>query len=362
MMAMTEAPISIRSAPVSLRRRALAPASAPRDDREAERLLHLDPVTRVYSDLRVRDLPSLLRAGDVVIVNDAATMPASLRARYQGRELEVRLLSHQGGSVFRVALFGEGDWHVDTDVRATPPVLAVGATLSIGPLRAKVVAVSERSPREVTVELDREGSSLWSSLYALGRPIQYSHVPGALPLWAVQTAFGARPWAMEMPSAGRPLSWNLIHALVERGVIVRALTHAAGISATGDPAIDRALPLPERYDIPARTVEAIAAARARGGRIVAVGTSVTRALEGSAAQNDGVSTAGTGITDLKLGARTRRRVVDGLLTGMHDDDRTSHFALLRAFAEEKALEKAFDHAAAVGYLGHEFGDSMLILS
>jgi S-adenosylmethionine:tRNA ribosyltransferase-isomerase len=361
MMTMTEAPGSLRAPVASSRPRVLRPASGPRDDREAERLIHLDPLTGAFRDLRVGELPTLLCAGDVVIVNDAATMPASLRARWNARDLELRLLAHEGGSRFRAALFGEGDWHVDTDVRVAPPCLAVDAVLDLGGLRARVVSVSSRSARDVVIELDRQDDRLWSALYALGRPIQYSHVPHALPLWAVQTSYAARPWAMEMPSAGRPLSWNLIHALVARGVTVRALTHAAGISATGDPAIDHALPLPERYDIPERTVVAITEARGRGGRVIAIGTSVTRALEGATAQNGGVLRAGIGITDLRLGAHTRRRVVDGLLTGMHDDDRTSHFALLRAFAEENVLERAFDHAAAVGYLGHEFGDSMLIL-
>ena len=362
MWAMTEAPDSLRRVPPSSRRRALSPASGPRAiDHEDERLIHLDPRMHATRDLRVRDLPSLLRPGDVVVVNDAATLPASLPASALSRRLEVRLLSHEGGSRFRVALFGEGDFRVDTDVRPPPPVLSAGAAFDVGPMRAHVLSVSPRSPRELEIELDREGASLWSTLYSIARPIQYSHVPQPLPLWAVQTSFGARPWAMEMPSAGRPLTWNLLRALVDRGVTVRAITHAAGVSATGDPRIDRALPLPERFEVPRRTVEAIDAARARGGRIVAVGTSVTRALEGSAALHGGVLTAGTGVTDLLLGAHTKRAVVDGLLTGMHEDDRTSHFALLRAFVEEPALERAFTHAAAAGYLGHEFGDSMLVL-
>jgi S-adenosylmethionine:tRNA ribosyltransferase-isomerase len=166
---------------------------------------------------------------------------------------------------------------------------------------------------------------------------------------------------VELPSAGRPLTWSLLSELRRRGVALAALTHAAGLSAAGDPALDRALPLPERYEIPNSTAEAIAAAKARGGRVVAVGTSVVRALEGRADAHGGALTPGSGWTDLRIGPATRLRVVDGLLTGMHEPD-TSHFELLRAFAPSSLLERAHAHATASGYLGHEFGDSSLILA
>jgi S-adenosylmethionine:tRNA ribosyltransferase-isomerase len=137
------------------------------------------------------------------------------------------------------------------------------------------------------------------------------------------------------------------------------VTHAAGLSSTGSATLDRRLPLPERSEIPEATVRAIERARAAGGRVLAAGTSVVRALESRFAEH-GSLRAGTGVATLVLSPRFRPQVVDGLLTGLHQRG-TSHFALLGAFAPESLLERAIEHAAAQGYLEHEFGDSMLIL-
>ena len=204
------------------------------------------------------------------------------------------------------------------------------------------------------------GDALWAALYRVGRPVQYSHLAHDLPLWAVQTVYAARPWSFEMPSAGRPLSWQTLLALRRKGVRWAALTHAAGLSATGDPALDAALPLPERYDIPAATVRAVEETRARGGRVVAVGTTVVRALEGAAASGGGVLRAGAGVTDLRITPAFRPRVVEGVLSGAHAATE-SHFQLLAAFAGHALLDAAADHAERAGFLTHELGDSMLVL-
>jgi S-adenosylmethionine:tRNA ribosyltransferase-isomerase len=164
-----------------------------------------------------------------------------------------------------------------------------------------------------------------------------------------------------MPSAGRPLAWSLVSTLRTLGVRVAALTHAAGLSSTGDPDLDAALPFPERFDVPRATVSAVAAARAERRRVVAVGTTVVRALEGCAALHGGQLVAGEGTTDLRIDGRFRPRLVDGLLTGMHEVG-SSHRELLRAFAPESLLASAFSHAEAGGYLDHEFGDACLVLS
>jgi S-adenosylmethionine:tRNA ribosyltransferase-isomerase len=159
-----------------------------------------------------------------------------------------------------------------------------------------------------------------------------------------------------MPSAGRPLTWSVLLELRRRGVELASVTHAAGLSSTGDSELDDILPLPERYDIPARTVEAIG----RAERVIAVGTTVVRALEGSAAANGGVLEAGMGETDLVISADFQPRIVSGLLTGVHDPSE-SHFRLLSAFADRDTLTRAWHHATDVGYRCHEFGDSSLIL-
>jgi S-adenosylmethionine:tRNA ribosyltransferase-isomerase len=175
----------------------------------------------------------------------------------------------------------------------------------------------------------------------------------------VQNRYASRPWAFEMPSAGRPLSFGIFAELRARGVELAVLTHAAGLSSTGSASLDRRLPVPEESDIPAETVRAVEAAQVRGGRVVAVGTTVVRALEGRMHGAQRLS-AGRNETSLVIGPRFRPRVVNGLLTGLHEPS-SSHFALLEAFAERPLLVRAFEHAATAGYLAHEFGDSCLIL-
>lgn len=336
-------------------------ATWPRDDRPATRLLALDPAQGIFSDARMDDLPLLLQPGDLLVVNDAATLPASLRVRTgEGTPLELRLAGAAGEGEWWAVAFGAGDWRQRTEDRLPPPPLAPGARLRAGPeLQAEVVAVSDLSPRLLRVRFDRHGAALWSALYRWGRPVQYSYLDADLPLWHVQTPYRSRPWAVELPSAGRSLTASLFARLRARGVGVATLTHAAGLSSTGEAAIDERLPLPERYEVPALTVRAVDAARRAGARVVAVGTTVVRALE-SAAEGEGGLRAGAGLSTLRLGPGARLRVVDGLLTGIHEPG-TSHFDLLAAFAPRALIDAALGHAAAEGYLGHEFGDSMLVL-
>jgi S-adenosylmethionine:tRNA ribosyltransferase-isomerase len=337
-------------------------ATWPREQPSDERLLHLDLRTGALRDGRVADLPSLLRAGDLLVVNDAATLPASLCARTAGgTALEVRLAGMASDGGFRAVLFGAGDWRTPTEHRPPPARVEPGARIEFSEtLHAVVEPIAGASDRLVELRFDLDGDALWEALYRYGRPVQYAYTDGPLALYHVQTAYAARPWAAEEPSAGRPFSFALLLALRQRGVEIAWLTHAAGLSSTGDAALDAALPLPERYEIPDATVAAIAQTRAAGGRVIAVGTSVARALEGAAARNGGALRPGGGETDLLLGPGFRRRVVDGLYTGLHDAS-GSHFALLQAFAEREVLDRAYAHAEAGGYLCHEFGDSNLIV-
>lgn len=353
----------------------MSPATAPPERRDAVRMLVVDPSgdsERRYRDASFSELADYLDPGDVLVVNDAATLPASLPGRLRdGSAVELRLMGPIGagdersgdtsGDIWRAVLMGAGDWHQATEDRPLPPRLAVGATIAIGAtLRATVVGHDALSPRLLELAFNLREERLWAALYMAGKPVQYSYLDDDLALWSVQTVYGARPWAAEMPSAGRPLTWSMLLALRRRGVVVVALTHAAGLSATGDPAIDRALPLPERFDIPAATVHAIRAAKRAGHRVIAVGTSVVRALEGCVASH-GALRAGLGTTDLIIDERLQPVVVDGLLTGVHAPTE-SHFRLLRAFAGEDSLLAAWSDSARLGYRYHEFGDTWLIAS
>jgi S-adenosylmethionine:tRNA ribosyltransferase-isomerase len=340
----------------------MRPAVAPAQPRDAIKLLVLDPHTGTWVDATFAALPNMLRAGDLLVVNDAATLPASLHGRTDaGAMVELRLLGPPEGRRWRAVVLGEGSWRQRTEDRPAPPALGLGDRVHMHGFVAQIRERSAVSPRLVEVVFDLEGAALWQALYAVGRPVQYSHLEEDLALWSVQTLFAGRPWAAEMPSAGRPLTWRSVQALRERGVAVASLTHAAGLSATGDAAIDAVLPLPERYEIPAHTVEAIARTRQSGHRVIAVGTTVTRALEGAAANGGGVLRPGPGVTDLVLDAAFEPRIVDGLLTGMHEPTE-SHYRLLQAFADRAVLERALTHAIAVGYRTHEFGDCTLLLA
>ncbi|HZX93874.1 MAG TPA: S-adenosylmethionine:tRNA ribosyltransferase-isomerase [Myxococcales bacterium] len=333
----------------------------PRDDPRSTRLLRVDPARGELSDGTIGDLRSLLRRDDLLVVNDAATMPACLAGlTEQGTPVEARLAAEAEDGTFQAVLFGAGDWRTRTEDRPPPPRLAMGDALRFDGLRAIVSGVDEVAPRLVRLAFEARGAALFSALYRAGRPVQYAHTRDPLSLWHVQTAYSGRPWAAEAPSAGFALTWDLLLDLRRRGVGLASVTHAAGLSSTGDAALDARLPLAERYDIPARTVLAIDQVRSREGRVVAVGTTVARALEGAAANANGTLAAGPGLTDLRLGPQTQRGVVDAIVTGMHEAA-TSHFALLQSFAPVGLLALATGFAEARGYQGHEFGDAMLIL-
>jgi S-adenosylmethionine:tRNA ribosyltransferase-isomerase len=339
----------------------VSPARWPRGAPLEERLVVVDPRADCFTFGRVADLAARVGPWDLVVVNDAATLPAALRgATSSGEPIEARLLASQGGT-WRAVLFGAGDWRTRTEDRPAPPRVRVGDGLVFpGGLDAKVEAVSTTSERLVDLRFAVEGDAFWSALYRAGRPVQYAHIAGPLALWHVQTPFGSRPWSSEMPSAARPLAWELLLALRARGARLATVTHAAGLSSSGDARLDAAMPLRESFEVSAAAAAGVNETRAGGGRVIAVGTSVVRALESAAARAPGDPiAAAAGETDLVIDAAHRLRVVDALFTGMHDPG-TSHDALLHAFAPEGLLRRAHAAAEARGFVGHEFGDSMLI--
>lgn len=324
-------------------------------------LLVVDPASSTTSIVAMADVPAMLRTGDVVVVNDAATMPASLAVHCRERALELRLAGPPREGVWSAVLFGEGDWRTDTDLRPAPPVLTTGETLRLDDgTVVRVVSVSHVSPRLLGVVIADDEAHGWDAVFRCGRVVQYAYMADDVALAEVQTRYASRPWAAEMPSAGRPISLEMIGALRRAGVAVHALTHAAGLSATGDPVLDARLPLPERYELPAATVAAIEHAHAHGGRVIAVGTSVVRALEDNAARHNGALRAGEWIATIVLGPATQPVVVDGVLSGVHEPG-TSHHALLTAFAPDVLLRRANDVATARGLTIHEFGDSSIVL-
>ena len=340
----------------------------------------------------VHDLPRQriadgLRPGDLLVANDAATTPASLGGVHvrSGAPVELRLAAHDsmatediqqpgpppsqpgslrgtdqrarwmGGRRFVAVLFGAGDWRTRTEDRPEAPRVQHGDLLALGPLRARVLGILG-SPRLLRIEFDGTPDAIWAGLARHGRPVQYAHLAQPLALWDVWTSVAAQPVAFEPPSAGFLLDWDLLEALRARGAGFATLTHAAGLSSTGDAALDARLPLPEPYHLPATTVAAIAQARGRGGRVVALGTTVTRALEDSAARH-GTPRAGMAVAHLRLGRHTPLRVVDVLVSGTHEPG-SSHYELLQAFAPEPTLQRMSRALEAWDYRTHAYGDSV----
>ncbi len=301
---------------------------------------------------RFDDLPRFLEPDDLVVVNTSATMAASLDAvEPSGRHLEVHLSTR----------LPSGLWLVEVRVpedRATRPDFDDHAdtTLGLGDgATVRILARYRGSQRLWLAVFDPGGSTLDELLDRRGRPIRYGHVPRDWPLAAYQTVFGTVPGSAEMPSASRPFTHEMVARLRDRCIIPAPVVLHTGVSSLEG----SERPYPEWFEVPAATAERINTTRRRGGRVVAIGTTVVRAVE-SSWRPDGLAHARSGWTDLVVTPDRGVHLVDGLLTGWHEPE-ASHLLMLEAVAGADALRLAYDAAVADRYLWHEFGDTHLIL-
>ena len=299
-----------------------------------------------------RDLPDLLEPGDAVVINVSATIPAALPAR--------RIA---GGGRVRVhfatrAPHLEDDWRV-VEIRSAdgrrPARLPTGERLELrGGARLDLVAPYASGAR---LMLARFCCELLVDEYVErhGEPIRYAHVRQPWPLEAYQNVYAISPGSAEMPSAGRPFTRELLARLIAREVTVVPITLHAGVSSpeSHEP------PFPEWFEVPEHTARAVCEARRRGGQVIAVGTTVVRALE-SAQSADGCACARSGWTGLVVTPECGVRAVDGMITGWHEPE-ASHLMMLEALAGPELLRTSYTAAVEHGYLWHEFGDSHLIL-
>jgi len=338
-------------------------AGAPIQRARDAKLLVVDKNARIIHAPR-SSFADFLGRFDVVVANDAATLPGSLAGFHEptGEAIEARLAG--GGSLdgddishFVAIVLGAGDFRTRTENRPLPPPLRSGDRLALGPLRAVVERTLDH-PRLVALRFEGSTASIWEGISRHGRPIQYAHVHTPLVLWDVWTPIAGAPFAFEPPSAGFILDWKTVASIRDHGAEFATITHAAGISSTGDEALDRRLPFDEPYRVSAATARALRRAKNNGGRIVAIGTTVVRALEHSALI-DGTVRAGAGIATQRIGAATPLRVVDAIVSGTHEPG-TSHYELLRAFVDDATLRRAADELDARDYQTHEFGDSIYV--
>ena len=319
--------------------------------RDQVRLLVLARDTGAVTHTSFERLGDFLQPGDLLVVNASRTVPALLRAvGDDGEAVEVRLADRRGTRRWD-ALLLDGRRHVGR----------VGMRLVFADgLRALVLGRRPDLPFLWRLQFSRSGPALLDAIYRLGEPVRYGYVTGPLPADLYQTVYATVPGSVEMPSAGRPLSWELLLGLRRRGVRTASLVLHTGLSSTRDDAVDALHPnYDEAYAVPAETAEAINETHAIGGRVIAVGTTVVRALE-TVTGRDRVTRAGHGRTRLRITPGYRLRVVDGLLTGLHEPQ-ASHLDLLSAFVAPEYLDAAYREALERAYLWHEFGDMNLIV-
>ena len=327
--------------------------------RDQVRLL-VAPRSGPLRHLRFTGLPRALRPGDLVVVNTSDTEPAAVDGRrFDGRAVAL----HVSGPVCDGADPAEVVIELRTPDGRRVRDASAGERIRLPRGRSITLLAGHPDPARTT------GSRLWRTsipgagdgygwLRAVGRPINYSYLRGRWPLAAYRTVF-AEPTdefgSAEMPSAARPFSPDVLAGLHERGVGVARLVLHTGVSSleAGE------VPLPERFRVTAATAHAVNAARAAGGRVIAVGTTVTRALE-TVADRRGRVSPGAGWTDLVLGPDRPARVVQGLITGWHEPE-ASHLLLLTAVAGPRLVQRAYAAAVDRGYRWHEFGDSCLLL-
>ncbi len=301
---------------------------------------------------RFRDLPHFLGPDDLVVVNTSATMAASLDAVAPGgHQLEVHLSTRLPSGLWLVEIR-------EPDARATRPDFDDHADTTLGlggGATVRILARYRGSHRLWLAVFDTGALTLDELLARYGRPIRYGHVPRDWPLEAYQTVFGAIPGSAEMPSASRPFTPEVVDQLNEAGVELATVVLHTGVSSLEG----SERPYPEWFEVPVATAERINAVRRAGGRVVAIGTTVVRAIE-SSWRPDGRSHARSGWTDLVVTPERGVHLVDGLLTGWHEPE-ASHLLMLEAIAGPEALQLAYGAAVTGGYLWHEFGDTHLIL-
>jgi S-adenosylmethionine:tRNA ribosyltransferase-isomerase len=296
-------------------------------------------------------LPAFLEAGDLVVVNTSRTIPAAVGARAtDGTELVLHLSTQLDAGTWVVEprrVAGRSTERWGNEPVPTALVLGEGAS-------AELVAPYRGSARLWVARLRLPAPTLtWLAVH--GRPIRYGYVERPWPLTAYQNVYATEPGSAEMPSAGRPFTTEVITRLVAKGVGVTPLVLHTGVASL-DP---DELPYPEHVRVPPATAARVNAARAAGGRVVAVGTTAVRGLE-TAAGRDGTVVPFDGWTDLVITPERGVRVVDGLLTGWHEPE-ASHLLLLEAVAGRALLERSYEASLAAGYRWHEFGDVHLIL-
>lgn len=316
--------------------------------RDEVRLAVATPAGTTHTTARA--LPELLHPGDLLVLNTSATLPSALDAGRHGCSWPLHVSTE----------LDDGSWVVELRLPGNqgPARPEPGEVLRLpGGVRLRIGAAHPEGQHRLWRARPLPAVDRVAFLTEHGRPIRYPYLRGEWPISAFQNGYATHPGSAEMPSAGRPLTDHLLARAMARGVVVAPLVLHTGVASQEQ----HEPPQPEEYVVPASTARLVASTRAAGRRVVAVGTTVARALESAAPGGRVVPTAGW--TSLILGPDRPATVVDGLLTGLHEPA-ASHLQLLEAVAGRALVDRAYADITAPGapaYLWHEFGDSMLLL-
>jgi S-adenosylmethionine:tRNA ribosyltransferase-isomerase len=329
---------------------AAAPPDVRGQSRDAARLMVSDPDGK-HHHAAFRDLPRFLCPGDLLVVNHSATLPASLPANGSVGDMILNLSTHYGRGLW----VAEPRW---SSARQGPLPLHAGETIRTAGLDARLIAPYPGIPRLWFVQFTGDVAD---AMRQHGEPIRYGYVPQPYPLAAYQTVFASVPGSAEMPSAAQPFTPRVIASLRAKGIEIAGIVLHTGVSSL-EVEVEEVEQHPlyaEPFQVPLATAQAVNQARREGRRVIAVGTTVIRALE-SAWDGAQVRPA-SGFTRLYVHPQRGIHTVDGLITGLHDPV-TSHLAMLYALTSPDLIRTAYGEAVREGYLWHEFGDSHLIFA
>jgi S-adenosylmethionine:tRNA ribosyltransferase-isomerase len=294
------------------------------------------------------NLERYLKKGDVIVLNSSRTVPAILKAdlsrdnRMVQRNIEIRLARRRSQDVWEALPVAEGIKNGDQLYFSNE-------------LAGDVKNITEKSPL-ITIHFSKKGTELYNEIYAIGEPVRYEYINSPWELDYYQTVFATQPGSVEMPSAGRAFSWELLFKLQRKGIKIVFIQLHTGLSyLLADKWDHSPEENHEEYHISKEAWETILQAKLEGRRVIAVGTTVVRSLETAAA--NGIL---SGWTNLYIDSAYNLKIADGIITGMHEPE-ASHLELLSAFIKQDHLFLAYQEAIELGYLWHEFGDMNLIL-
>ncbi|MFS0775826.1 S-adenosylmethionine:tRNA ribosyltransferase-isomerase [Neobacillus sp. 3P2-tot-E-2] len=316
--------------------------------RDHVRMMVLDKKTGSVSHDKFFRLADYLKPGDLVVMNNSRTVPAILnaglyrQAKCLQQQVEIRLARRRNEETW--------DALIVTEEARLGDILQLSSDLS-----AVIIDMKEGSPLK-TILFSKKGTDLFNCIYALGEPVRYEYIHNKWELDYYQTVFASHPGSVEMPSAGRAFSWELLFKLQKKGIELDFIQLHTGLSYLLDDEMETS-PTDnyEEYHLSEKTIEKIRRTKASGGRVIAVGTTVVRALETA-----GITGALHGITNLYINQSFKLKMVDGIITGLHEP-KASHLDMLTAFVPQNLLWNAYQEAIGERYLWHEFGDMNLIL-